>query len=256
MSFLAGFFLLASPFVGSFLAASAKAWPDHAAMLKGRSRCSNCDRQLIWWENLPIISFLLLRGQCRSCGAAIGWPALIAEILALVVAATAVCLADGWLMPAICVLGWTLLFASLVDARTRLLPDGSTLGLIPVGLLVQFGLAGWPGVLMGAIGAAIGFAFLWGVAFLYRKMRDRDGLGLGDAKLLAAGGAWCGPFALSWIVLVGASLALLYLILPRPGKAPLTATTSLAFGPALAAGIFLVFLARLAPLMPPYFGSP
>lgn len=249
MMYLAGFLLLASPFAGSFLAASANAWPDHAAMLKLRSSCSHCGHQLTAWENLPIISFILLRGQCRQCRAAIGWPALLAELLAMAVAVCAVLLADGWHMFAICALGWTLLFASLVDARTRLLPDGSTLGLIPAGLLVQFGLAGWNGVMMGAMGAALGFGVLWAVSMLYRKLRGRDGLGLGDAKLLAAGGAWCGPFAVSWIVLLGAGLALVCLILPRPGKKPLSATTSIAFGPALAAGIFIVFLARFVPLL-------
>lgn len=245
MSFLAGFLVLASPFVGSFIAASAKAWPDHAAMLSGRSKCGHCSHQLGLMENLPIVSFLVLRGRCRACDAPIGWPSLLGEVVALMVALCAVFIADGWLMIGICTLGWTLLFASLVDARTRLLPDGSTYGLVLAGLAMQFILGGLPGLGMAVLGAVLGFTFLWGVSVLYGKLRGREGLGLGDAKLLAAGGAWCGPFALSWIVLVGAGLALLYLIFPRPGKKPLTATTSLAFGPALSAGIFLVFTLKI-----------
>jgi leader peptidase (prepilin peptidase)/N-methyltransferase len=127
-----------------------------------------------------------------------------------------------------------LLAAALSDARRLVLPDGLTLPLIPVGL----GLA-WlqpPALTARLIGAVAGYLGLAGLAALYRRWRGRDGLGLGDAKLLAAAGAWVGWQALPSVLLIGAALGLAWALARR-----LRADQPLPFGPFLAIGFWLVW---------------
>ncbi|VAV92144.1 Leader peptidase (Prepilin peptidase) / N-methyltransferase [hydrothermal vent metagenome] len=243
MAFLSLFLPLASPFVGSFITASANCWPNWRQIFKTRSICSSCQQQLQNRDLIPVISYLLLRAKCRHCAEPIGWQHLFAELVAILIALAAIVWFDGWMMLVTALFGWVLLFASLVDYRLKLLPDGATLGLVIAGLLLQYLQVGTAGLWLALLGAIIGFAAFFAVSKLYRILRGREGLGLGDAKLLAAGGAWCGPFALSWIVLLAASLALAGLMIRAAiNRQKLTADTALGFGPALATAIFVMWL--------------
>ena len=123
---------------------------------------------------------------------------------------------------------------AIIDFRTFILPDILTLPLIVVGL----GFAYWQGVIKFAlIGAAIGYGGLVLLELLYKKLRGRDGLGRGDAKLLAAGGAWCGALGLPFIILIASASGLVHALLLSKSKAQ-----ELPFGPHLALGIFLTWL--------------
>jgi len=130
-----------------------------------------------------------------------------------------------------------------IDARTYRLPDVITLPLIPAGLLANILLFDtlWPSL----IGAALGYLGLVGLELAYKRLRGRDGLGRGDAKLLAAGGAWCGALALPFILLVASFAALLFVLTMSviQGRKP-SGTTMLAFGPWLAFGIGLVWMLK------------
>lgn len=133
------------------------------------------------------------------------------------------------------VLGW----ASLIDARRMILPDWLTLPLIPLGWALS-----WleePILADRLIGSAAGFLALAGIAWIYKRVRGRDGLGLGDAKLLAAAGAWAGWQALPSVVLIGSVTALLWVAVRRPDP-----NQPFPFGPFLAAGFWLVW--RFGPL--------
>jgi leader peptidase (prepilin peptidase)/N-methyltransferase len=126
---------------------------------------------------------------------------------------------------------------SYVDWKTYRLPNLLTKPLIALGLLYHFYLSldAYPYLL----GAVLGYAIFWGLETAYRLIRKRDGLGRGDAKLLAAGGAWCGAMALPFIILIASSMALIYVMLqPQKTRADL----KLPFGPFLAAGIAVTFL--------------
>ena len=160
----------------------------------------------------------------------------------MIIAITAVLATDGpttWLAVG---LGWVLLFGALVDARTHLLPDIVTLGLIPLGLGASYLTGSMSGLIGATLGAIIGYASLAGLAWAYKKFRGRDGIGMGDAKLLAAGGAWCGAYALPWIVAIGAGSTLIFVaILALLGR-DVSGKTALPFGPGLALGIFIAYL--------------
>ena len=192
---------------------------------------------------------MVRRGRCAYCGAPVAAFYPLIELGALAAALWAVAALPGWAAWAAAVLGWFLLTLAVIDAKHFLLLDALTLPLAAAGLGVA-ALAGaapgfaWPvSPLDAAIGAAAGFASLALVAWAYRRLRGRAGLGLGDAKLLAASGAWAGWQGLPSVVLI-ASLAALAAALalaayrrrrPAPGD-------RLAFGPYLALGTWLVVL--------------
>jgi leader peptidase (prepilin peptidase)/N-methyltransferase len=147
----------------------------------------------------------------------------------------------GAVLWASCVLGWTLLALAECDRRAMLLPDALTLPLVAAGLGVAWGL--FPERLLDhAIGAVVGYGALAGIAWVYARMRGREGLGLGDAKLLAAAGAWLGWQALAGVVVVAAAAALAVTVARGALRGHLGGSDAIAFGPFLALGLWLSWL--------------
>src|SRR5215469_3279545 len=202
--------LLAGPFIGSFLGVLILRLPERKPVVVSRSSCSACGAVLSPKDLMPLLSLALLRGHCRHCNCAIGWFYPAVEFSALAVAAWAAFASatpqELWIS---CLLGWTLLALAWIDVRSFILPDVLTLPLLLTGLGVA-SLTSPDKVFWHALGAAAGYLSLYGVNALYRALRGRDGLGLGDAKLLAAVGAWMGIGALSWVVLLAAAAGLAF----------------------------------------------
>ena len=231
--------LLAAPFVGSFIGLAVLRRGTDAPIVFGRSRCPSCGRTLGPAELVPLVSWLALRRRCRGCGARIRlyYPAV--ELAALGLALWAVAVAAGWIGWVGAALGWTLLALGLTDLREMVLPDVLTLPLIGAGLLVAA--LAFPEPLDHVIGAAVGFAAFAALGWGWERATGREALGLGDAKLFAAAGAWLGWQGLPSVLLIGA-LAGLAMALARAvlGKGGLRAP--LPFGPALAAGFWLTWV--------------
>ena len=138
------------------------------------------------------------------------------------------------------VLGLGLLALTIIDARTYRLPDWLTLPLIAVGLTASVVLD--KSLWLHGLGAVLGYGALVAIELSYKRLRGRDGLGRGDAKLLAAGGAWCGALALPFIVLAASLSALIYaLVLRLVFARSLDGSSAIAFGPFLAFGIALIY---------------
>ena len=219
--------------------------PDEPAynLVVPRSACPSCGHRITALENIPVASWLVQGGKCRACKAKISARYPIVEILGGLLAAYAVhrfgATATGG---AICVLLWTLLALTMIDAETQLLPDSLTLPLLWAGLAAN--LAGaLPGVSLrdAVIGAIAGYLLLWTVYWLFKLIRGKEGMGYGDFKLLAALGAWLGWQMLPLIVLlssvVGAAIGIsLIAFKGRDHSVPLP------FGPYLAiAGAIALF---------------
>lgn len=239
--------LLAAPFVGSFLGVLIVRLPEGRPVVFARSVCPACGARLGPAALVPLASWIALRGRCQACRAPIGvfYPAV--ELAALAVAGWAYVVTSGWLFWASLGLGWALLALAAVDWRSLILPDWLTLPLVPAGLAVIW-LVEPQRLVPHAIGGIAGFVGFAAIAAAYRALRGREGLGLGDAKLLAAAGAWCGWAALPSVVLIGGFSALALALAARLAGRPLDGAVRIAFGPHLALAVWIVWLH--GPLVP------
>lgn len=234
--------VLLSPVIGSFLGVLIRRLPEGRAVAWTRSRCEGCGAVLAVRDLVPLVSWLAAGGRCRACGRRLGWFYPAVELAALAVALLAALLDDGGAIWLDCILGWWLLALAWIDARHWLLPDALTLPLVVAGLAEA--LIDEPDNLtQRALGAALGYAALRVIDFLYHKLRGRRGLGEGDAKLLAAAGAWVGASGLPEVVLIGALAALFATAWLRLRGTRLRASSALPFGPFLALGAWVVWLA-------------
>ena len=209
-----------------------------------RSACPSCGHRIGALENIPVVSWLALRGKCRNCGTKISVRYPTVELAAGVLAALAVArFGATWQALAACLLLWTLVALTFIDYDTQLLPDDLTMPLLWSGLVVNlFGL--FVPLSEAVIGAVAGYLSLWSVYWLFKLVRGKEGMGYGDFKLLAALGAWLGWKMLPAIVLlssaVGAVIGIaLVLVKGRDHQLPLP------FGPYLAvAGAIALFFGR------------
>jgi leader peptidase (prepilin peptidase) / N-methyltransferase len=232
----------AAPFVGSFLGTLALRLPAGEPVALARSHCPECGHDLGALDLVPVVSWLVAGRRCRYCR----WPISL-FYPAIELAACAVAL-WAWLALAPdrlwlgCALGWALLALAIIDLRDFLLPDTLTLPLVVLGLAAA-ALDGVAALGSRALAAAAGYAVFRLIAVAYRRLRGRDGLGQGDAKLLAAAGAWVSWQGLPYVVLIGCAaslaLALGQGLWRRRG---LRAGDRLPFGPGLCLGLWIVWL--------------
>jgi len=233
--------VLLAPFIGSFLGVVIRRLPKGRPIAWTRSRCEECGSTLSVRDLVPVLSWLSERGRCRFCGRWLGWFYPGVELAALGIALIAVSFDQGAEIWLDCILGWTLLALAWIDAQHWLLPDRLSLPLVLIGLAAA--LIFDPAALTDrALGAALGYLALRAVALLYRRVRGRDGLGQGDAKLLAAAGAWVGATALPQVILIAAFAGLLAAACLRLSGVRLGPFSALPFGPFLAFATWLVWL--------------
>lgn len=200
-----------------------------------RSACPACGHRITALENVPVLSWLWLRGRCSACGASIGarYPAV--ELLTGLLSA-AVAWKWGWSVQTLgaLLLVWGLIALAFIDLDTTLLPDSLTLPLVWLGLL--FNLDGQFASLNDAVvGAIAGYLVLWSVYWLFKLVTGKDGMGYGDFKLLAAIGAWLGwqllPVTLLLASVVGAAVGIAMIVFVKHDR-----RVPIPFGPYLAGG--------------------
>jgi leader peptidase (prepilin peptidase)/N-methyltransferase len=237
-----GWILLAlAPIFGSFVGVLIRRLPDGIPVAPGRSACEACGTVLRARDLVPIASWLAMRGRCRHCGASLGWFYPAVECATLGVALISLTVdsgIDAWLDA---LLGAWLLALGWIDVRRWLLPDSLTLPLVAAGLAAAVLWAAGDFVDRAA-GAAAGYVGLRAVAWAYRRWRGREGLGGGDAKLLAAAGAWTGASGLPSVVFAAAVLALAAAGAMALMGHRLRRDSALPFGPFLALAAWFVWL--------------
>ncbi len=221
---------------GSFIATVAIRWPDGRSALHGRSHCDGCGRTLSAVELIPLVSWIVLRGRCRCCGGRIGLSHTATEAIGLGIGVAAGIVAPGPAGTAGAMFGWLLLAAGAVDLAAFRLPNPVTLALAVTGLEAG-AVAIDPPLFDRAIGGLAGFASLWLVARGYRWLRERDGLGGGDAKLFAGIGLWLGWRALPAVLLIACVLGIGWALARR-----MRAQDRLPLGTLLAVGAFAMWL--------------
>lgn len=233
---------LASPLIGSAIAAGTARRVGGQAWGLAPSRCPACGRRLGALEMVPIASWVALGGKCRGCSAPISRHYPLVELAAVAVAAW------GWLATppgvfvATCVFGWLLVALAAVDLRTRRLPDGLNLALALSGLGVAAWLDGGR-FLDHVAGCALGYASLVAIGFMYLRIRGRDGIGRGDAKMLAGIGAWIGIQGLAVCIFVAAGAGIAFLVASAGvQRRRISSESAIAFGPFLAVGAWLTWI--------------
>lgn len=219
--------------------------PEHKTfnLATPASHCPGCNKPIRAWQNIPLISYILLRGKCASCKTPIHWrypavealTAILSGIVAWHFGATPACLSA-------LILTWTLISLTMIDLDHQLLPDNMTIPLLWLGLTLSvtpYGLGVSPSEAL--LGAVFGYLSLWSVYWIFRLLTGREGMGFGDFKLLAALGAWLGWQSLLGIIilssLTGAVIGIGLIVLAGRDK-----NRPMPYGPCLASAGFVALI--------------
>ena len=223
------------------------------SLAKPRSRCPSCGHQITALENIPIVSYLVLRGKCSKCAAPISVRYPVIEALTALISAYAAWHFGATLQTVgALVLIWALIALTAIDYDTQLLPDSITLPLLWFGLAFNLATT-YIDISSAVIGAMVGYLTLWSVFWLFKLVTGKEGMGYGDFKLLAALGAWLGwqmlPLTILLSSLVGAVVGISMMVIARHGR-----NVPIPFGPYLAAA-GLIALVWGKPLTRAYLGA-
>jgi leader peptidase (prepilin peptidase)/N-methyltransferase len=233
--------------LGSFLNVVATRLPLKEQFWAGRSRCPRCRATLCWYDNLPLLSYLWLRGRCRFCGAPISWRYPLLELISGLLA-LALWLEFPWSLRLLAYGPFTaaLLVLSAIDLEHRLLPDAITYPGIVLGLLLALFLPHLS-FRQAFLGALLGGGVFYLVGVIYEKLAGATGMGGGDVKLLALIGAFLGPYALPFVIFFSAALGTVAGVIQALSRGAWRhgqwRTTSIPFGPFLAAAALLYLFA-------------
>lgn len=255
--------LLTGLCVGSFLNVVAyrlplmlkRQWKDECAQISGlnletqenkkfnlctpSSHCPHCNIPIAWYENIPVFGWLALRGQCSNCKVHISARYPLVELLTgLISLLTVIILGSGLNAVLALIFTWSLIALTLIDLDEQLLPDNITLPLLWLGLLINTQNI-YTSAVSSIIGAASGYLILWSIYWGFRILTDKEGMGYGDFKLLAALGAWLGwqtlPLIILFSALLGALAGIGYMVVRRKNLA-------FPFGPYLAVAGWVTLL--------------
>jgi len=208
-----------------------------------RSRCPSCGTLIKAWQNIPVVSWLILRGRCANCSTKISIRYPLVELFT----ATATLLVLSiygltWIGLAAALFTWIMIALTFIDFDTQLLPDQLTLPLLWLGLLCNIS-GSFTSLTSGVIGAVAGYLFLWGTYWGFKLITGKEGMGYGDFKLFAAIGAWFGWQVLPGTILIASGAGLIYALTTLIGKRR-ESSQPIPFGPFLAVGGWVSLLAR------------
>ena len=225
---------------------------EKLTLARPRSRCPHCGHGITAVENIPILSYLFLRGRCRACQARISprYP-LIEALSGLLSGYAAWRFGASWAGAGALLFIWGMIALTFIDFDTQLLPDSITLPLLWMGLLLNLG-GTFTDLKSAVIGAVAGYLSLWAVFWAFKLATGKEGMGYGDFKLLAAVGAWLGwqmlPLTILASSMVGAVVGIALIVFARHGR-----NIPIPFGPYLAAAaVIALFWGK--PLTQQYLG--
>ena len=236
---------------GSFSNVCIHRLPDNKSVSRGRSYCPSCKKQIRWYDNIPIFSYVFLKAKCRDCSAKINVKYLLVELICA--------LSFVWFFYLFGLSLTTLLFFILsiffiiiffIDLKHFIIPNELTFPLMAIGLLKSFdpnlNQYLFPNFLNSLIGGVAGYIIIWMIIFIYKRLRNKEGMGLGDAKLLSAMGFWFGWVSIPSIIFFSSAIALLSVI-PDLIKNKKKLSSQIPFGPHLIIGnvIFITLINQI-----------
>ena len=232
---------------GSFSNVCIHRIPENISVVTGRSHCPTCKAQIKWHDNIPLFSYFLLKAKCRDCSAKINIKYLLVELISainFVVIFYFFGVSLTTLLFFILSICFVIIF--FIDLKHFIIPNELTYPLMVIGLLKSFdpnlNTTLFPNLVNSLIGGVFGYAIIWLIIFIYKKLRNKEGMGLGDAKLLSAIGFWFGWASIPFIIFFSSVIALLSVV-PDIIKNKKNLSSQIPFGPYIIIGclMFLIF---------------
>ena len=231
---------------GSFANVCILRLPEGKGVVSGRSYCPNCKKLITWKDNIPIISFLLLKGKCRQCKNPISFQYTLVEFLSLI-SFLSIYYLYGISLTTLLLIILAIIFIIIffIDLKHFIIPNSLTFPLMVLGFIKSFipNLDGiFPNYLDSLVGGLFGYGIIWSIIFFYKQVRKKEGMGLGDAKLFAVIGFWFGWISIPFVIFLSSIIALLSVI-PDLIKNSKKMTTQIPFGPYIIIGtlVYLLF---------------
>ena len=231
---------------GSFSNVCIHRMPYNISVVKGRSYCPSCKKQIRWFDNIPLLSFIFLKAKCRHCSAQIDLNYFLVELISALNFVLIFYL-FGFSLTTILffILSICFIIIFFIDMKHFIIPNELTFTLMIIGFLKSFdpylNQYLFPNYLDSLIGGVIGYSIIWFIIFAYKKLRNREGMGLGDAKLLSAIGFWFGWISIPFILFFS-SFAALILAVPGLLNKSKNMSSQIPFGPYIILGCVMYLL--------------
>ena len=228
---------------GSFSNVCINRMPYNISVINGRSHCPSCKKQIRWFDNIPLLSYIILKAKCRDCSSNIESKYFIVELVSAL-SFVFIFYLFGFTSTTILffILSICFLIIIFIDLKHFIIPNEITYTLIAIGFLKSFDPTLnqylFPNYINSLIGGGVGYSIIWIIIFVYKKLRNKEGMGLGDAKLLSALGFWFGWISIPFILFFSSIVALGF-ALPSLMNKSKTMSSQIPFGPYLVLGCVL-----------------
>lgn len=230
---------------GSFANVCIVRLPKDKGVVGGRSKCPKCKKQIVWYDNIPIISYLLLNGKCRKCKKPISFQYVIVELISAISFISIYSiygLSLTTLLLCILSLGFIIIF--FIDLEHFIIPDVVTFPLMVLGFIKSFDPnlnSMFPNYIISIVGGIFGYVIIWAIIYFYKQVRKKEGMGLGDAKLLAVIGFWFGIQSIPFVIFFSSTIALISVVPALINKSK-KMSSQIPFGPYIIAGNLLYLI--------------
>ena len=225
--------------------------PDNINVISGRSHCPSCKKQIRWFDNIPLLSYIILKARCRDCSSKIDSKYFLIELISALNFVLIFYL-FGFSSTTILFFILSICFVIIIfiDIKHFIIPNELTYTLMGIGFVKSFypnlNQYLFPNYINSLVGGVIGYLIIWFIIFAYKKLRNKEGMGLGDAKLLSAIGFWFGWVSIPFILFFSSIVALGF-ALPSLMNKSKTMSSQIPFGPYLILGsiLYLFFLEKI-----------
>ena len=230
---------------GSFANVCIVRLPKDKGVVGGRSKCPKCKKQIVWYDNIPIISYLLLNGKCRKCKKPISFQYVIVELISAVSFISIYSIYGLSLTTLLfCILSLGFIIIFFIDLEHFIIPDVITFPLMVLGFIKSFDPnlnSMFPNYIISIVGGIFGYVIIWAIIYFYKQVRKKEGMGLGDAKLLAVIGFWFGIQSIPFVIFFSSTIALIS-VLPALINKSKKMSSQIPFGPYIIAGNLLYLI--------------
>jgi len=240
---------------GSFCNVCIYRLPNNDSVVTKRSFCRSCKNKIKWYDNIPLLSFIFLRGKCRTCNNKISSQYFLVELI------SAISFLSIYFIYGISITTLLLIILSIffiiiffIDLKHYIIPNELTFPLMLIGFVKSFdpnlNQTIFPNYINSLLGGLLGYAVIWLIIFLYKKIRNKEGMGLGDAKLMAVVGFWFGWVSVPFTIFISSAVALV-LVVPSLIKKTRNMSAQIPFGPYIIIGcmIYVTFANQLKYLL-------